>query len=164
MSFMWRWSFARFFVVTIVGAIAVFPTHACAAEQPPGTVVVVARSVPTALLIWDASTAVGDLVIARETGENGMRELEADAVGILAVYAPALRARRLEIRVQYLAAGIVSAAYQATTFADATPLVILDADRATLLAHAAAWRREVANGHPPSGLSLRLVNPFPSPQ
>jgi len=53
---------------------------------PKGTVVVV-RSAPNALLIWDASAAVGDLMIARRTGDDGMRELERDGIAIMAARA-----------------------------------------------------------------------------
>ncbi len=119
---------------------------------------------PNALLIWDASPAVGDLVIARQTGDAGMRALEADAVAILAAHAAASRAKHLDVRVQYAATGIVGAAYNATTFANATPLVIVGADRSLLLAHAEAWQRSLADGNVPAGLSVHVTGTFPAPQ
>jgi hypothetical protein len=143
-----------------MGAVALLGASGVTAEQPRGTVVV-ARSAPTALFIWDATPAVGDLVVAQQTGDAGMRALEADAVAILAARAPASHARRLEVRVQYDATGIVGAAYNAATFADATPLVVVASDRSAIIAHADAWQRDLASGRMPRALSLRVLSAFP---
>jgi hypothetical protein len=138
------------------------PLPASALDLPKGTVVV-ARSQPSALLIWDASPAVGDLVIAQTTGEAGMRALEVDALTILAAHAAGSPARHLDLRAQYAATGIVGAAYQASTFAQATPLVVVGADRTALLANASRWQRMVASGRMPNGLSIHVLGRFPVP-
>jgi hypothetical protein len=93
MSFMTRGNCAHIGLGVIFGAIALLRVPAVAADLPGGTVVV-ARSAPTAVFIWDASPAVGDLVVAQQTGDAGMRALEADALAIMAARAPASRARR----------------------------------------------------------------------
>jgi hypothetical protein len=163
MSFMRRSACSRILLAIIIGAIATSPLAAATLEQPKG-IVVVARSMPNALLIWDASSAVGDLVVARQTGDAGMHALEADAIAILASHASTSRAKHLEVRVQYAATGIVGAAYNATTFANATPLVIVGADREPLLARAEAWQRMLASGTVPGAVSVRVVGVFPTPQ
>jgi hypothetical protein len=139
------------------------PLAAPAADQPPG-IVIVARRAPTALLIWDASTAVGNLVIARRSGDDGMRALEADAVAIMAAHVPALRAQRIEVRVQYAATGVVGAAYQASTFANATQLATVAAERSLVSSRAVAWQRDLASGRTPHDLSVHVIGAFPQAQ
>jgi hypothetical protein len=75
--------------------------------------------------------------------------------------APRSRARRIEVRVQFVATGVAGAAYDAATFADATPLLIVAADRSAIVAHAQAWQRELANDRTPSALSVRVTGTFP---
>lgn len=131
--------------------------------EPPGTIVV-ARSAPAALLIWDASSAVGDLVVARRTGDDGMRALEGDGIEILAARAPRLHAKSIELRIQYSATGVVGAPYQASTFANATQLLVLTAPSALVAARARAWQAAIAAHRAPDGLGVRVVGAFPQAQ
>jgi hypothetical protein len=162
MSFMSRIRFALIACSVIIAPV-VSPVHA-AAEGAPKGVVVVARRTPSALLIWDASAAVGDLMVARQSGEDGMRALEADAVDVLAQHASSLAAARIAVRVQYVATGVVGAAYNAETFAQATTLMTVSADRTAVLNHASTWRTAVLAGHPPAGLTIERTGVFPTPQ
>ncbi len=141
-------------------AFGVSAAVATAAGLPKGNVIV-ARSAPTALLIWDASAAVGDLVIAQQTGDAGMRALESDAVALMAARAPRLRANTIELHVQYAASGIVGAAYQASTFANATPLMILSAPRALVAKKAQGWMADIDAQRKPAGLDVRMTGSFP---
>ncbi len=133
------------------------------AELPSGNIVVV-KSAPNALLIWDASSAVGDLMIARRTGDDGMRALESDGVAILAARAARMHARQMELRIQFAATGVVGAPYQASTFANATQLLVLAAPRATIAARSRAWIADIAAHRTPDGLSVRAVGSFPQSQ
>jgi len=136
---------------------------ASADATPPGTIVV-ARSAPDALLIWDASTAVGTLVVARRMGDDGMRALEGDGVAILASRAPRLHAQNVELHVQYSATGVTGAPYQASTFANATQLLVLTAPRALIATRARAWQAAIADHRAPVGLNIRIVGAFPQAQ
>jgi hypothetical protein len=69
----------------------------------------------------------------------------------------------MEVHVQYVATGVVGAAYNAATFANATPLMIVAADRSAIVAHAGAWERDVASGRTPGELSVRVTGAFPQP-
>jgi len=163
MSFISRLGFALIALGIIIEAVAAFPASAAPTATPKG-IVVVARLQPTAVLIWDASATVGDLVVAQQTGDAGMRALEADSVDVLASRAPALHAARIEIHAQYAATGIVGAAYNASTFANATPLVRVSADRSAIIAHAAAWARDLRQGRAPAGLTIEVTGSFPQSQ
>jgi hypothetical protein len=163
LSFMSRWPSAPFRVTAIVVALAVSTFGVARADAPPGTVVV-ARSAPDALLIWDASLAVGDLIVARRTGDDGLRALESDGVSILAARAQRLHAKSIELRIQYAATGVVGAAYQASTFANATQLLVRTAPRALIGTRAREWQAAIAAHHAPQGLGVRVVGAFPQAQ
>ena len=90
-----------------------------------------------------------------------MAALQIDAIDILNARAPALHAKRVELRVQYAATGVVGAAYQASTFANATPLFTLAADRARIGPQHSIWIRDVAAHRRPDGLSVKLLGAFP---
>jgi hypothetical protein len=162
MSFMTRIRCALI-ACSVIIAPAALGMPAMSATAPKGTVVV-ARVAPTGLLIWDASPAVGDLMIARQTGEPGMRMLAADALDVLVAHAPSMTANSIAVRVQYVPTGVVGAAYNAQTFAAATPLMIVTAGRTALLKHASAWRTAVLAGQTPAGVSIERTGAFPTPQ
>jgi hypothetical protein len=163
MSIIAPWGYAPFRALAIMLAVASGSASAHAAENPKG-IVVLAHSAPTALLIWDASPVVGDLVIARRLGDAGIQALEIDAIHILAARAPGLHAKRVEVRVQYAPTGVVGAAYQASTFANETPILSLAADRALVAAEHQAWIAAVASQRRPQGLTVTMLGAFPSPQ
>jgi hypothetical protein len=164
LGFMSRWPSAQYRFGAIAFALALSTMGAVRADTlPPGTIVV-ARSAPAALLVWDASAAVGDLVVARRSGDDGMRALESDGVTIMAARAPRLRAKSVELRIQYSATGVAGAAYQASTFANATQLLVLTAPRALIAARAHAWQAAIASHRAPDGLGVRVVGAFPQPQ
>lgn len=163
LGFMSRWLYAQFGAGAIVFAFAFCTFGVARADSPPG-IVVVARSAPAALLIWDASTAVGDLVVARRSGDDGMRALESEGVSILAARAQRMHAKSIELRIQYSATGVAGAAYQASTFADATQLLVLSAPSAAILARARVWQAAIAAHQAPAGLDVRVVGVFPQAQ
>ncbi len=121
----------------------------------------VARTAPTALLIWDASPAVGDLVVAQHLGDDGMRALESDAITILGTRAARSQATRIELRVQYAPGGVVGAAYNAATFANESPLMTLSAPRALAASRYKTWVGDVGAGRKPAGLSVTITGAFP---
>jgi hypothetical protein len=164
LCFMSRCPSAQYKVIAIGLALACSTFGVARADTPPPGIVVVARSTPVALLIWDASSAVGDLVVARRTGEEGMRALESDGVSILAARAQQLHAQNVELHIQYAATGVAGAAYQASTFADATQLLVLTAPRALIATRARIWRDAIAAHRTPDGLGVRVVGAFPQAQ
>ncbi len=158
---MWRTRLSRFRVPAIIGAVAVFCTGVAGATDAPKGLVVVARRAPSALLIWDASLAIGDLVVARSGDDASRRSLEVDGIRILAARAPGLRARTVALRVQYAPVGVEGVAYQASTFANATPVMLLRADRSALVAHAGEWIADLDAGRQPPGLSVDSLGALP---
>jgi hypothetical protein len=153
---------APFPLVAIILALAFFGSGVAPADTETSKgAVVVARSAPTMLLIWDASPAVGDLVIAQRTGDQGMRALEGDAIAILGRRAVRSHAARIELHVQYVSGGVVGAAYQASTFANATPLMIISAARPAAATRYREWIGDVVAGRKPPGLDVRITGTFP---
>ena len=139
------------------------PAGGVFAETSSGTVVV-AKTAPDALFMWDASPVVADLVIAQKAPDAGMRDLEIAAIKILAARAPNMRANQLEIRAGYAATGVVGAAYQAATFANASPLFTIRAKRTDVLAHAKQWESDLAAGRAPKAASIVETGKFPHAQ
>jgi hypothetical protein len=90
--------------------------------------------------------------------------LERDGIAIMAARAPRMTAGRMELRVQYAATGVVGAPYQASTFANATQLLVLTAPRSTIAARSRAWLADVAAHRMPDGLVVRVVGVFPQSQ
>lgn len=158
-----RWITAPFFRFAIILTLGFFVRSAAFADEPKG-IVVVARTAPVALLIWDASPAVADLVIAGHSGDDGLRALEAQAVTLLGARAARARAANIELRVQYAPNGIVGAAYNASTFANESPLFVVKAASKAAAAHASAWATAVAAGQRPAGLGLQITGAFPKSQ
>jgi hypothetical protein len=154
-----RFGCARIVLAIIIGAAAFLPAPS-RADLPKGAIVL-AHTAPTAVLIWDASARVGDLVIAQTTGPAGLRALELDGIDILVNRAPQLHASRVELRVQYAATGVVGAAYGASTFANATPLLVMSADRAAIPRSASHWKQAIAADRAPRDLTIRVVGAFP---
>ncbi len=158
---MWRTLFPRFRFAAIIIAVAVLHGSIAVAADAPAGLVVVARRSPTALLIWDASQAVGTLVVARTSPDASRRSLEADGIRILADRAPRFHTRQIDLRVQYAPVGVEGVAYQASTFANATPVLVLHADRSALISHADAWIADVGAGRQPRGLTVDTVGALP---
>ncbi len=88
-----------------------------------------------------------------------MSELEIDAIDL------SRRARRaarktVELRVQYVATGVVGAAYNASTFANATPLLVLGADRSRFSPRCGMDPR-CRGASPARGVSVNVLGAFP---
>jgi hypothetical protein len=79
-------------------------------------------------------------------------------------HAAALPAKRITLRAQYAPTGVVGAAYNASTFANATPLFTIAADRALISSHAARWKDDLAHGRTPHDVTLHPLGTFPQPQ
>jgi hypothetical protein len=82
----------------------------------------------------------------------------------LAARAQRLHAKNVELHVQYSATGVAGAAYQASTFANATQLLVLTAPRASIATHARDWQAAIAAQRAPQGLGIRVVGAFPQAQ
>jgi hypothetical protein len=134
------------------------------AEDGPKGTVIMAKAAPKALLIWNASPAVADLVTGNQLGDDGLRELESDGVGILANRASSLKATRMELRIIYEQSGAVSPVYGTATFAGYEHVLTLVAARADIERNAEEWMKEISGGTAPRGLDIVVTGKLPPPQ
>ncbi len=149
--------------LALLAAAAACTLPAAAADALPKGTVIVAKTAPEALLVWDASPAVADLVQAKTAEPDGLHALESDALQILAARAASLRAKRVQLRVVYTRSGAVSAVYNAATFAGVERVMVLSAARDDIASHAAAWQAAARTGAATPGLTVTVSGKLPPP-
>ncbi|MDQ2664266.1 MAG: hypothetical protein M3Y18_09610 [Candidatus Eremiobacteraeota bacterium] len=129
------------------------------AQAPQGNVAV-SRSRGDAMVIWDATGELSDLVAAKASKNDVLERIESDAALIFAAKAPRLRktAKTLSVVVLYTKTGAVSPTYHVATFEGVERLLVLKA-RAT--ANARDWAGKFSRGTVPSGASVTLTGQLP---
>lgn len=140
---------------------ATLASYAGAQNVLPKGNVVVAKTAPEMLLIWDASPVIADLVAAKTPEQAARKTLLDDAIVILQSHAATAKASQLELRITYARSGAVSPVYGAATFAGVERVEVLDASRPALLAQAASWRKAVRDGTPTPGLTVKITGQLP---
>ena len=132
--------------------------------RPLAGPVIVARSTSgEAMLLWDATSYVSQLVSEKLTGESGMRALEATAIHALNEKAKVLSSSRLSLKVTYSKTGSVSPVYGSATFEGVESVLSITVARAALTEHADTWVSEAAHGDAisPSGLAIAVLGKLP---
>lgn len=138
------------------------PSAARADTLPKGTVVL-AKTSPDALLIWDASPELADMIAAKQPDDQILKTLEADALTILAERAKSLSSGNIALRVVYQRSGAVSPAYGAPTFAGVERLFIMEAKRTDVAPQESAWRSALQSGSTAHGLTVTMTGKLPPP-
>jgi hypothetical protein len=132
---------------------------AYADEAPKGNVML-AKTQPNVVLIWDATPQVVDLVNAKKPNDETLHALEADAFAIMAERAkPATET--VTIRVVYQRTAEVNKAYVSATLQGVEKLFTMTAPRADVLKNAAAWKSQLAAGATPKGVVVTLTGKLP---
>ena len=137
------------------------PVQAHAQTTTPKGSIVLAKTSPSALLIWDASPVVADLVADKTPDSQALRLLTADAIELLHERAASLTAKTVELRVVYTRSGAISPAYGAPTFAGVERVMVIDASRADALARADQWKKAARDGAPTPGLTVKITGSMP---
>lgn len=124
--------------------------------------VVVAKTGPTPLLLWDATPLVTQVVQNKQPREAALRDLESQAMQILGQHARGLKhAKSLTIRVLYQKTGAVSPVYGTATFEGVERVFELTASSADARAHAKQLAEGIARGTVPRGVRLNVTGTLP---
>ena len=145
--------------VFFIGALL---TNAGIAETP-GTIIV-ARTGSDALLLWDATPLVADIVSEKRSRVSALRDLEAQAMQILSARAATMAdAKRLTIRVLYQKTGAVSPVYGTPTLEGVERVFELTAEKDRARKNGTAYSRALSQGRVPPGLHLLQTGDLPPP-
>jgi hypothetical protein len=146
--------------VVVVSVTVLLGTWAAAAD-PQGTVVV-ARAEGDALVLWDASPVVADIVTNKEPRDEAMRKLEAQSIDVLASKAAVLKqTQTIAVRVIYAKTGAVSPVYHAATFASIEKVFTVTAATPKIASESAAWAKQLGAGKIPNDLSVTITGELP---
>lgn len=134
---------------------------------PRGTVVVT-RSQPDALLLWDASPAVADLIAAKTASVQSLSTLESEAMQIAAQRAPQLsHAGNVTVEVFFAQTKYISPAFPDAVYAGTVRLFSISCPVAEAAQNGARYADELAHGIVPSGVNIvvsgKLPDPLPTP-
>lgn len=124
--------------------------------------VVLARTGASALVLWNATPFVADIVAKRVDDAAANDVLERGALRAAALEMPSLRnAKTIDVRILYDKRGDVSPVYGSETFAGVERYAVVRLDAAKARADADRWR-ELDPHHPiPAWISYRLVGSLP---
>ncbi len=135
-----------------------------AAVRPMQGTFILARSGPQSTYLWDASPYVAQLVSDKQLGDQGIQALEATAVGELAARAKSSSAQTLAVSVVYQRTGAISPAYGVATFNGVEKVCTIIVSRATLAKNGLTWAKEIADGHVPPDVTIKVTGQLPPPQ
>lgn len=132
-----------------------------AAVRPMQGAFILARVGPQSTYVWDASQYIAQLVTDKQLDDQGMHALEATAVGELAVQAKSSSARTLAVTIIYQRTGAVSPVYNVATFTGVEKLCTIAVTRADVAENGAAWSNEIADGHVPHDVAIKVTGKLP---
>jgi hypothetical protein len=134
-----------------------------ALENVPGHVIV-ARSSDDALLLWDATDDVADVVRLGLSGDDAGRRLRHDALRMLAASLDRVPgARTITLRVLYSKTGDVSPVYGSPTFAGVERYASVTIDSHLASGDRDRWKELAANAALPAWIHYRIEGDLPPP-
>ena len=147
-------------VTALFLAIAVSPS---AGQVAPSGHVVLARTGPAALVLWDATQEVTDIVKTKTPDAQANDRLERGALRALkSTFANLKGSKTITIRITYAMTGAVSPQYGQATFAGIERYANLSVDVAALKDDHDKWAEaSVGNGPLPDFASLKIVGTLP---
>ncbi len=122
---------------------------------------ILARSGPQSTYLWDASQYVLQLVSDKQLGDQGMQALEATAVGELAVRAKSSSAQTLALSIVYQRTGAMNPAYGVATFNGVEKVCTIVVARADVAKNGLMWAEEIADGHVPHAVAIKITGQLP---
>jgi hypothetical protein len=134
---------------------------AIAADLPAGTVVL-AKSSPDALLLWDSSPVLAKLVGDKVGEAKALSALESDAVTIASQRAAKLTtAKTVTVQVIYSMTGAVSPVYNTATFAGVEKVLTVSGAPADLVKNGTAYAASLAQGTVPAAVKVSVTGKLP---
>ena len=145
-----------------LGAVcAVLACVPASAGEPPKGSIMLAKTRPNVILIWDATPAVIDLVNAKKPADEALHALEADALGIMAARSQGQSAQIVSDSVVYQRIEAVNPKYASATLQGLEKLFTLEAPRADVAKHGRAWKEQLSDGTIPSGVTVTVTGKLP---
>ncbi len=148
-------------------AVSAFAQGRAQDVTPRGTVVVT-RTQPDALLLWDASPVVADLIAAKTASPQSMATLESAAMRIAAQHASQLsHAGNVPVEVLYARTRYISPAFPNAVYAGTIRLLSITCSVAEAAQNGEHYADELGNGTVPSAVDIvvsgKLPDPLPAP-
>ena len=141
--------------------LALSASVAAAADTPVGTVVL-AKSTPQALLLWDSTPALAKLVGDKVGAARALATLESSAILIAAKRSPDLSsAKTITVQVIYSKTGAVSPVYNTATFAGVEKLLTVTGSPADLVQNGASYAAAILRGSVPSTIVVSVTGKLP---
>lgn len=144
--------------------VAACTAAAVASDDLPKGNVVIAKTHPDAVLIWDATPRVLDLVNTKTLGDAGVRALELDALHVLEARAKTLSAPSVQLRIVYTRTGEMNPLYGTPSFAGVERVAVLAAKRNDILRDGTSWESSLKTGSVPKGLDVTVTGKLPPPK
>ena len=145
----------------VVGTLLAIGGGPAAASEPAGTIVV-AKPDGDALILWDVTTLVAEIVSEKTPRDEALRDLESQAVGVMSSRVTALKsAQTISVRVIYLRTGDINPAYRAATLAGVEKVVTIKAPVSKVNAQSAVWAKELKDGKVPSDITVSVTGKLP---
>jgi hypothetical protein len=135
-----------------------------AAVRPVQGSFIFARGGRQSTYLWDASQYVAQLVSDKQLGDQGMQALEATAVGELAARARSSSAQTLAVSIVYQRTGAISPVYGVATFNGVEKVCTIIVSRESVAKNGLTWANEIADGHVPPGVAIKIEGQLPPPQ
>jgi hypothetical protein len=130
---------------------------------PQGTVVVT-RSAPDALLLWDASSAVTALQTAKTAPAAGIASLEAEAMRIAVLHAPDVpNAKTVTVQIFYANTTYVNPTYPTAVYAGTVRLLSLTSSLADIVRSGGRLAETLERGTIPPEVSVVVQGALPVP-
>lgn len=150
------------YTVSLLLALCFVPElTAVAADLPAGTVVL-AKSSPDALLLWDSSPVLAKLVGDKVGESKALLALESDAMTIATQRAGKLTtSKTLTVQVIYSMTGAVSPVYNTATFAGIEKVLTVSGSPADLAKNGATYATQLLQGTVPASVKVAVSGKLP---
>lgn len=131
------------------------PHRACAEDD-----VILAATEPDVVLVWKTNATIAASLAQHVAGEELARRMLARAETLMVAHAATDSSGRVTLKLVYFHDGGPDPSYKIETVAGIDRIGSLEARAADLRAHADEWRRELAAGKTPAGLTVTLDRSF----
>lgn len=147
---------ARIAAGSLAFALALaFPRGARAEDD-----VILAATEPDIVLVWKTNATIAASLAQHVAGEELARRMLARAETLMAAHDPPDSSGRITLKLVYFHDGGPDPSYKIETVAGIDRIGSLEAGAAELRAHADAWRRALASGKTPAGLTVTIDRRF----
>jgi hypothetical protein len=154
-------NFCRMMSFIAVSSFVLFGGAAAAADLPAGTVVM-AKSTPDALLLWDSSPVLAKMVADKVGEAHALSTLESDAMAIATQRSSGLStAKTITVQVIYSKTGAVSPVYNTPTFAGVEKVLTVSGTPSDIAKNGATYTEQLSHGTVPAAVKVAITGKLP---